>query len=273
MMKEVVSTENDIADLDVDIIIDDAPDVLTTQIEDFQVLGEMVKSGFQMPPEAVILASPLSHKDRIIKMMKQSQQVPPQIQEQMKKMQEEGQKLVEENKALKDAAQQNQAKAAADAEAQRADLALRAEVQAEELRQAREKAQADIALAREKADAEIALKRAIAEADYEIEQRKLNQQNEHANQKLAFEQECRLKDEATEAEATAIPKSLETMEKMAEVFASINETLSKGTQVQEATLGVQQNLLEAVTRQKKVSISGVQKNASGQITGATVTTH
>jgi hypothetical protein len=262
MMKEVVDTQNDIADLDVDIIIDDAPDVLTTQIEDFQVLGEMVKSGFQMPPEAVILASPLSHKDRIIKMMKQSQQVPPQVQEQMQKMQEEGQKLAEENKALKEAAQADQAKAAADARAQMADLELRRQVQA-----------AEIQLAREKADAEIALKRAIAEADYEIEQRKLNQQNEHASQKLKFDQECRLKDEATEAEATAIPKTVESMEKMTEVFANLDAMLQKQTQIQEATLGVQQNLLEAVTRQKKVSISGVQKNASGQITGATVTTH
>ena len=64
MMQEVVNTENDIATLDVDIIIDEVPDTITTQIEDFQVLGEMVKSGFQMPPEAVILASPLSNKER-----------------------------------------------------------------------------------------------------------------------------------------------------------------------------------------------------------------
>ena len=72
MMQEVVNTENDIATLDVDIIIDEVPDTITTQIEDFQVLGEMVKSGFQMPPEAVILASPLSNKEKILKMMKEA---------------------------------------------------------------------------------------------------------------------------------------------------------------------------------------------------------
>ena len=106
MMDEVISTENDIATLDVDIVIDEVPDVITTQIEDFQVLGEMVKSGFQMPPEAVILASPLSNKEKILKMMKQAPQLSPQHQKQMEQMQEQGKKLQEQVQKL---GQENQA--------------------------------------------------------------------------------------------------------------------------------------------------------------------
>ena len=106
MMNEVVSTENDIATLDVDIVIDEVPDVITTQVEDFQVLGEMVKSGFQMPPEAVILASPLSNKEKILKMMKEAPQLSPQHQKQMEQMQEQGKKLQEQVQKL---GQENQA--------------------------------------------------------------------------------------------------------------------------------------------------------------------
>lgn len=111
-MQQVVGTENDIAELDMDIIIDDAPDAVTTQAEDFAVLGEMVKSGFQMPAEAVIEASPLASKDKILKMMKEQRQqaVPPQVQQQMQKMQEEMQKLAQENQALKTGQQESMAK-------------------------------------------------------------------------------------------------------------------------------------------------------------------
>lgn len=98
MQKKV--KHNEVAELDMDIIISEVPDVLTAQIEDFQTLGEMVKSGFPIPPMAVILASPLSNKDQIIKMMKEQPQTPPQVQEQMKKMQEALQKAGEQVQQL-----------------------------------------------------------------------------------------------------------------------------------------------------------------------------
>ena len=102
-MQQIVGTQNDIADLDMDIVISDVPDSVTTQAEDFVVLGEMVKSGFQMPPLAVIEASPLSNKEKILKMMREQQQqaVPPQIQQQMQQMQEAMQKMAQENQSLK----------------------------------------------------------------------------------------------------------------------------------------------------------------------------
>lgn len=156
--------QNDVATLDVDIVIADAPDAVTTQIEDFQVLGEMVKSGFPMPPEAVILASPLSHKDRILKMMQEAkqQQLPPELQQKMQDMGEQMQKLAQENQKLK-----------VDQSAEMAKVQAQREVAGEELKLAREKAIEEINLAREKATAEIQLEREKAAAEIQLEREKI----------------------------------------------------------------------------------------------------
>lgn len=51
---------NDVSTLDVDITIDDSPDVLTLQQETFSTLGELAKTGaVQIPPSALIEAAPL----------------------------------------------------------------------------------------------------------------------------------------------------------------------------------------------------------------------
>ncbi len=180
MMQEVVKTENELADMDVDFILSDVPDVLTAQIEDFQVLGEMVKSGFQMPPEAVIEASPLSNKDKILKMMKAQPQIPPELQKQMEQMKEQVGKLAEENQALKADQQIEGAKVQAKAQADTAQLQQKAIAQQEEMRLEREKVAAETQLAREKAEAEIALKRMIANAEIEIERERMTLEREKA---------------------------------------------------------------------------------------------
>lgn len=170
-MQEIVGTENDIAELDVDIIIDDAPDAITTQAEDFAVLGEMVKSGFQMPAEAVIEASPLASKDKILKMMREQKQaaVPPQVQQQMQKMQEDTAKLAQENQALKSDQQSKIAKVQSDRETAMADLALKAEIQREELRLQREKVEAELALKAQVAAEEIRLEEMKSAREHQLE--------------------------------------------------------------------------------------------------------
>lgn len=50
---------NNVAEMDIDINIDDSPDVLTLQQETFATLAELVKAGLQIPPRAIIEASPL----------------------------------------------------------------------------------------------------------------------------------------------------------------------------------------------------------------------
>lgn len=167
--------QNDIATLDVDIVISDAPDAVTTQIEDFQVLGEMVKSGFPMPPEAVILASPLSHKDRILKMMQEAkqQQLPPELQQKMQEMGEQMQKLAQENQKLKVDQAADMAKVQAQREIATAELQLAREKAIEEINLEREKATAEIQLEREKAAAEIQLEREKIAGNVECQKIKL----------------------------------------------------------------------------------------------------
>jgi hypothetical protein len=157
-MQQVVSTENDIAHLDVDIIVSEVPDVLTAQIEDFQVLGEMVKSGFQMPPEAVIEASPLSNKDKILKMMREQPQIPPQMQKQMQDLQEQAAKLTEENQALK-----------ADQQVEAAKLQVKQQEVAADLQMQQEKQEGEMQLERERVNAEIEIKREVAAAELQID--------------------------------------------------------------------------------------------------------
>lgn len=169
-MKEIVDTHNEVAELDVDIVMDDAPDTVTQEVEDFQAMSEMVKSGFPIPPEAVIMASPLGNKDKILKMMKEKPQIPPELQKQMQQLQEQVKKLSEENQMLQAntqteqakiqaAGQADAAKAAAQRESKMADLQLERDVQAEKIKLAREQAQADVALARDVAVAQLNLER------------------------------------------------------------------------------------------------------------------
>lgn len=264
MMQEVISTENDIVGLDVDIIIEDAPDSVTTQIEDFQVIGEMVKSGFQMPPLAVIEASPLSNKDKIIKMMKEQAPMSPEHQKQMEEMQEQTKKLAQENQKLKMGQEETQAKLQAAAEEARMSLAVQ-----------KEKQDAEIKLAREKAAADIELKRKIAEADYQIEERKLSLQNEYKMKEMNFKEECRMKDEQGQEAMTVLPQmteALQTLVGLNQVFANIEAALIRSNEIQQATLEGQAKVLEAIERPKNVSISGIKRDSTGKAIGATVNT-
>lgn len=230
MMKEVVSTENDIVNLDVDIVMDDAPDTVTQEVEDFQAMAEMVKSGFPLPPEAVIMASPLSNKDRIIKMMKEQPQISPQhqkqmeaFQKQMEDLQKQAQKLAQENQALK--ADQSNERAKVQLSAQEASAKLQQQQQELQATLALQKKKQDgeLQLAREKAEAEIALKRAIAEADLQIEAAKLGQQKQVDEVKFSLEKEksdrehsMKLDQENKAKSEDISPKILETLTKVVE---------------------------------------------------------
>ena len=65
--------KNHVAQLDVDIILDEAPDVVTLQAEEFQNLTDLARSGtVQIPPEVLIEASNLrsEKKKRIMEILK-----------------------------------------------------------------------------------------------------------------------------------------------------------------------------------------------------------
>lgn len=111
-LQEVVL--NKTSDLDVDIVIDEAPDTVTLQSEQWLQLTELAKNGVPIKPETLIKASNLSNKDELIDDIKQSQQgnaaLPPEVQQQLQQMveqlQQKEQELAQREQAL---AQQEQA--------------------------------------------------------------------------------------------------------------------------------------------------------------------
>lgn len=74
-LNQVVEVENNVAELDVDIIIDDAPDSVTIQAEQFEQLVQMYQANPQaIPFDLIIQASSLRNKDQLLEMAKQNAQ-------------------------------------------------------------------------------------------------------------------------------------------------------------------------------------------------------
>ena len=267
MMKEVVSTENDIINLDVDIVMDDAPDTVTQEIEDFQAMAEMVKSGFPLPPEAVIMASPLSNKDKIIKMMKEQPQIPPEMQQKMEETQKQMQKLAEENQSLKQDQQTEVAKIKLKQESDMMELEHKKQVQALELQLEREKAQAEIEIQTFKVKSQLELESAKLQMQSENEQKKCDMDAVVSEQKMA--QEAKMNDhkiqndvkaQETKDSGTAMPQFLKALEKIMADFTKV-------IQMNEQT---NREIVEAINKPKKVILGGIQRNNEG-ITGASAT--
>ncbi|WP_439684856.1 hypothetical protein MNJPNG_04945 [Cupriavidus oxalaticus] len=94
-LEMVVRTENDISGLDVDIIIEEGPDVVTIQAEQFAQLADLAAKGLPIPPDAIIEASSLRNKDVILKEMRGEGEKSPQVQQLEAQLQELGQKYNE----------------------------------------------------------------------------------------------------------------------------------------------------------------------------------
>jgi hypothetical protein len=88
-MQVVVGQRNKVAELDVDLVLDDVPASATLQTETFEQLVQLAPHIGAMPPpmfEALIEASPLRNKDKVLKKLKgeeEGQQIPPQVQQAM----------------------------------------------------------------------------------------------------------------------------------------------------------------------------------------------
>lgn len=61
--------KNSVSELDVDIIIDESPDAITIQAEEFAKLVELAQSGIPIPPDALIEASQIRNKKQILDKM------------------------------------------------------------------------------------------------------------------------------------------------------------------------------------------------------------
>lgn len=69
-MQIEVERKNNPAELDVDVILDEVQDFAALQSEQFSELAQLAQSGVPIPPEALLEASSLRNKDKIIKMIK-----------------------------------------------------------------------------------------------------------------------------------------------------------------------------------------------------------
>lgn len=79
-----VGVENPVADLMVDITIEEAPDTANIQAEQFEQLTQMVTAGIQIPPDVVIEASSLRNKAAILDRMRGDPQAQAQQQAEQK---------------------------------------------------------------------------------------------------------------------------------------------------------------------------------------------
>lgn len=127
-MQEQVGVQNQIAELDVDIILEDAPDSVSIQSEQFQALVELKKADpTAIPSKAIIEASSLRNKDQLLKMLDEGG-IPPQVQQQMQDLQKQLEQAHEQIKQAQGDQARNQIEAAKNADEhayKMADLELR----------------------------------------------------------------------------------------------------------------------------------------------------
>jgi len=84
--------QNALAEMDVDIIIEAAPDMITLQHEQFEQLTAMVQAGVPIPPDVLIEASQLKNKKALVEKMDagaQLQQAMQQIEELKKQLEQQ----------------------------------------------------------------------------------------------------------------------------------------------------------------------------------------
>lgn len=113
-MQQVVKTKNKVAELDVDIVLDDVPASATLQTEAFEQLVQIAPHAGTMPPqlfELLIEVSPLRNKEKALKKLRgeDGNKVPPQIQQAMQQAQDQIQQLQQELGKAQQQAQQAEA--------------------------------------------------------------------------------------------------------------------------------------------------------------------
>ncbi len=69
-LQQVVGTKNSVAEMDVDITLDSVPATASLQIEQFQALADLAGKGIPIPPDALIEASSIRNKDKILDAMR-----------------------------------------------------------------------------------------------------------------------------------------------------------------------------------------------------------
>lgn len=87
-LQQVVQVQNELGELDVDLILEDGPDSITIQSEQFEELVKLKTADpASIPTRAIIEASSIRNKQQIIEHLDQGG-IPPQIQQQLQQMQQ-----------------------------------------------------------------------------------------------------------------------------------------------------------------------------------------
>lgn len=71
-----IGIRNNVAEMEVDIILEDVPDTVTIQHEQFQELASMAGAGVPIPPDILIEASSLRNKKALLERMQSGEQAP-----------------------------------------------------------------------------------------------------------------------------------------------------------------------------------------------------
>lgn len=128
MLQQIVSIQNPLAELDVDLILEDGPDSVTLQSEQYQALVELKKADpASIPIKLIIEASSLRNKDQILEHL-DAGGIPPQVQQQMQEMQQalqEAQQAVQEAEKKAQSGEADAAIKAAELRIKQQELALR----------------------------------------------------------------------------------------------------------------------------------------------------
>jgi hypothetical protein len=256
---------NHVADMDVDIIIDESPDVVTVQQEQFQQLVDLAKGGVPIPPQAIIQASNLRNKQQVLDAMSgklpDGTEIPPQVQQMLQQKEQQIQQITQ--------AQQQKAQ-----EQQQAETALN-----------QQKAEAQLQLVQVQAAMDkLKATQAGFEAQFGARQQELEAQMEMLNAKeielKALQLLAAQKLEATQNAANAI---VDGASKEATITALTTklETQQSEHKKQVADLGLQHAQQLHQERQKTQAASepdakpkprkiAVERDQQGRIVGATV---
>jgi len=73
-LQKVIGRENIPAEMDMDILIEEAPDTVTIQQEQFEQLAQMASAGVPIPPAVLIQASSLRNKQELLAQLEQNEQ-------------------------------------------------------------------------------------------------------------------------------------------------------------------------------------------------------
>ena len=162
-MMQVARVDNVVSEIDVDIIIEESPDMATIQIEQFEALAGLAQAGITFPPEVYIKASQLRDKNKLLEMLQGGDDP-----EQQAKIQQE-QKIVQDAAVAKvDLDKSTAAKNNADAQATLVDMQTETVQQQDTgMAEAKLKAETDIAVANIKANSDEQIARNNNLADIE----------------------------------------------------------------------------------------------------------